>query len=334
MMSNSTRVKKVVKLIASLGFSVGVLGSVTWLMFRNPGEVLALLRKTDIGLLILSVAALMVALTQFAYAAAINLRMLGYPVSFPRVGKAFFWSQLGKYVPGKILLFVIRGKMYSNYGIPARAAALSMTLEIFFSVAAAIIVAIIALPFSHSLGALINPFWAIAALGVTLGFCSPRVINWVIAKINRNKNASTEKRTINLSQIFQLLVINISVWISIGLAFVLLIRACMQLKIIWLPELIGSFAISFLAGFVTPFAPGGLGPRELALTGLLASQMDISRAATIAIIARCWWILAELGCILVFTAVCRRENNKGIGKHLPHSRGFEKWISTDQQIDQ
>jgi len=332
MVSTSDRMKKVIKLTSSLGLSIGVLGSVIWLMFRNPEEVLALLSKTDIGLSILSVAALMAALIPFAYAVAINLRMLGYRVSLPQAGKAYFWSQLGKYVPGKILLFVIRGKSYANYGVPAGIAALSMTVEVLLFIAASLIVALAALLFSHSLGTLIDPVWIVAGLALTLVLCSPRVIEWGVAKINRKRDDYCTNIEIRLWHIIQILAINICGWLSVSLAFLFLINASMKIETVWLPQLIAAFPLAFLAGLVAPFAPGGLGIRELTLMGILAPTMGVSQAATIAIVSRCWWIVAELGCIGVFTLITRRTNSKSKSNNVTAALVFARGTSIEDQV--
>jgi uncharacterized membrane protein YbhN (UPF0104 family) len=48
----------------------------------------------------------------------------------------------------------------------------------------------------------------------------------------------------------------------------------------------GAGLLAWLAGFVVPGAPGGLGVREAALLWLLAGQMDASQAGSVAVIMR------------------------------------------------
>jgi uncharacterized membrane protein YbhN (UPF0104 family) len=60
------------------------------------------------------------------------------------------------------------------------------------------------------------------------------------------------------------------------------------------PVLAGGFPLAWVIGFVTLFAPSGLGIREAVATALLAVFVPVSVAGVIAVAFRLFQVLAEL----------------------------------------
>ena len=56
----------------------------------------------------------------------------------------------------------------------------------------------------------------------------------------------------------------------------------------------GANAAAYIIGYAAIFAPGGIGVREVTLSGLLAQVMPLELAAAIAVIARFWFLGAQL----------------------------------------
>ena len=63
--------------------------------------------------------------------------------------------------------------------------------------------------------------------------------------------------------------------------------------------IIGAFIISWLVGFVSLFAPSGLGIREAVLVSLLLPVLSANDSAIFALIHRILWIGVEL----IFTLI-------------------------------
>ena len=57
---------------------------------------------------------------------------------------------------------------------------------------------------------------------------------------------------------------------------------------------IGVFSLSWLAGFLTPFSPGGVGVRESAIVLLLTPFVGGSQAITVALLSRALSLVVEL----------------------------------------
>ncbi len=66
---------------------------------------------------------------------------------------------------------------------------------------------------------------------------------------------------------------------------------------------VGAFVVAWLVGFVSLITPGGLGVREGVLVALLHPLVDTADAAAMAVVARAWWTVVELGIAGIFVAL-------------------------------
>ncbi len=82
-------------------------------------------------------------------------------------------------------------------------------------------------------------------------------------------------------------------WVAFGISFWLFLHAIIPDPNIPLIAGGGAFVLAYQIGFVALFAPGGLGIRELVITGMLTPYIG-PIAAGLAVIARLWNMLAEL----------------------------------------
>jgi hypothetical protein len=85
-------------------------------------------------------------------------------------------------------------------------------------------------------------------------------------------------------------------WILLGLAFSLFTTSFVPAAAAYSTRLAGSVAAGYLAGYVVLVAPGGIGVREAALTGLLATipAIPIGAAVVVGVLSRIWFTIAEL----------------------------------------
>lgn len=247
----------------------------------------------------LAVLALMLALMPLAVAVSINLRILGYHVTVLDGCYAYFMSQPGKYLPGKVWLFAVRGAIYSRYGIRPRIAAFSMALEVVLYVASALIIGMTMALFSDSWQFPFSSAWLVAFILGSLVLCSPPMLNYLLKRLCPETTGDTSNARVGFVHVASVLACYLFAWLSIGFAFLLLTRASAVAPPSSYSELTAAFAIACVAGYFVVLAPGGLGPRELVLTAALAPSVGPGHAATLALAARCWWTLAELGCVAV-----------------------------------
>jgi uncharacterized membrane protein YbhN (UPF0104 family) len=96
-------------------------------------------------------------------------------------------------------------------------------------------------------------------------------------------------------------------WVLYGAAFFLFLHAFTNVPSSALVASTGVNALSFLAGYLAVPVPGGIGVRESAMTILLNPMLPAGVAAVVAVGARLWSIVAELG--LVGLALVAHKSN-------------------------
>ena len=80
------------------------------------------------------------------------------------------------------------------------------------------------------------------------------------------------------------------IWMAFGLSFWLVFPPDAG----YLAQVVGAFSLSWLAGYIAFFAPGGIGVREVLLAVLLGAFFAGGEVAIYASIHRLLWVLAEV----------------------------------------
>ncbi len=207
-------------------------------------------------------------------------------------------TQLAKYLPGGVWHYFGKLGAYKNNGLTTKQSSKSILLENLWLIISAFCFglmlnfiwhenfdftkqAIQNYPFSRELSAiLILIVWIIAF--------------WLIDKIGQLKSTNS------LLKISKLMLLQGSAWMFFGLSFWVLLPKNLNLETVF--SAIGSFAVGWATGFVTVFAPGGLGVREIALSALLKNQYSLEQAALFSGLHRIVWVITELG-LGIFTEI-------------------------------
>jgi uncharacterized membrane protein YbhN (UPF0104 family) len=223
--------------------------------------------------------------------------------SRPRLAVSLFAiSQFAKYVPGGIAQHLARVALGERHGLKPPAMIVTIALEQSWALIAGVVVAATASFFLESIPngaslpssmswvllvgiALIVPF-AILLLG---GRHRPSFLNrWLGAW----SFAHPKPRTILLCLLLYAAGLVIS-----GLSIDLVARYVFGMQNSHALLAIGAFAIAWVAGFVTPVSPGGIGVREAVLVAGLTSAYGPGVALAVALIHR---ILTAVGDALAF----------------------------------
>jgi len=240
------------------------------------------------------------------------LRRMGYRFRLLAVLHIWYKAQLCKYVPGFLLPVVGRAHWGRTMGLPWPVAVSSTVLEAIFMLLGATIVFLTVLPLHAQLSRLgdMRIYFLLLPLGLIF-FLHPPVLKWGL------RLAHSESRDVNLrySDILYLLAGYVMRWILAGTAFILLVQAVHPLSMGDWPFLAASFTLAWAVGFITVFAPGGIGVREVVLVALLETVMPTAIAVILALLSRLWWIAAELTMFAASVAVTfvsgRRKLNSG-----------------------
>jgi hypothetical protein len=240
------------------------------------------------------------------------------PLAFLPAWRAYIVSHLGKYVPGKAMVVVLRSGMAVPYGGRASTAAIATFYETLVMMCAGGTVAAIgfASGFRSESIAFALPGWgpvelpiyrigALTALALALTFLIVvlppvfcRVAGLVTLPIPGVDPDALPRITGRL--LSQGLFWSSGGWILLGLSLLAVIRSfdpagADSLAALGLaPVVIASVALATVSGFVVAVLPGGLGVREGVLMSALAPALGDDHAVVAAISLRLVWVAAEL----------------------------------------
>ena len=230
--------------------------------------------------------------------------------------KVWFYSQLGKYLPGKIWLFLSRFHFYESKGKSKKAISIALYLETVTIIMAAGLIFLAALIFHREIRLFYSwrhPGWLVLLFLLGFIFLHPRVLqkilNWALIHFKREPVSLS----ISYSDILWILLVCIVSWVSGGVGFYFFVDSVYPVGPQYILFLTGALAISSTLGLVAIFAPSGLGVREGALVYLLLLMMPPPVAVIISILTRIWMTLIEIGLIGMVYLISRfqKESEKG-----------------------
>lgn len=283
---------------------LAIVALLVWGVHRTLGEAFENFRKQpwhlSPGWLILSGVLYLAGMVPAALFWHRLLRVLGQNASWPQAVRAYFIGHLGKYVPGKALVVVLRAGMVRGTEVSAAVAAVTVFIETLTMMAcgSAIAAALIAVQFRGQW------LYAVAAVGFMLAAGLPtlppvfkRIIR--LTKIGRlNPNAIEQLDRIDYGTLLLGWLATGIGWFVMGLSLIAAWRGIGREEPGWidgLPLATTVVAVSIVAGFMS-FIPGGLGVRDLVMAQLIKTQSNLGADAAVAsaIVLRVVWLLAEL----------------------------------------
>ena len=224
------------------------------------------------------------------------VRCLGGNLALRKGMKVYFLSNLGWYVPGKVWHAVGRAYLGQREGVSVGVISTSVLMETVLSLTSSALMATLALPLLSPLLGAKGLYLGIAVLVIGLAVLHPALVKPLLALWERLL-PGPERVTnppLRYSIMMGLLAGYLFIWGFVGTAFFVLLNAVHSLPLAWLPTVIAIYAVSWIAGFLAPFAPSGLGVREGAMILLLGQYLPVPAVTATAILFRIWLILAEV----------------------------------------
>jgi uncharacterized membrane protein YbhN (UPF0104 family) len=236
---------------------------------------------------------------------------------------------LGKYVPGKALVVIIRSDRISSSRVKRSVAVVGVFVETLGMMAVGGILASVLLIaghwHTHDSGWLI---WLAVGLAVGSGVpASPPMFRFVLRYLSKRRGLSALNEAINgltwqfLAKGWLLAAVG---WMFFGgsLVFLLLafpsIEGSPQFDIADSPQIIAAVALSMVAGFLS-LLPGGAGVREMVLSAILIPLIGPVFAIISAVSLRVVWLLCELGAAAGF--VLHNKRRKRLSENASTSSG-------------
>jgi uncharacterized membrane protein YbhN (UPF0104 family) len=201
----------------------------------------------------------------------------------------FLQAQLAKYIPGSVWQYASRAGLAAADGVPMRAVALSLPIELASTAAAAASFAFLLLGWWG-----LAPIAFLAAAGAAAG----------------RRIAAVRSYPLYLAT-----------WVALAGGFWLTARALLVVPAREIPFYAGAFAVAWLVGLVVIYAPGGLGVREAVLVALLRSRIGAADALAVSLASRLLLVAVDGalgGAAIVFRRLHARAATKLRGEPGPN----------------
>ncbi len=225
---------------------------------------------------------------------------LGITLSIRETMESWFYSQLGKYLPGKIWLLLGRFYLYESKGKSKKLISTALYFEMVTIIMAGGIIFFASLFLfkeapSFFLGGQIG--WAILLLGIAFLLIYPGFLQKIMNRFLIRFKRETITLPISYCDVLRILSICILAWLIGGVGFYLFVDSLYPVPSRYFLFFTGSLAVSSTLGLVAVFAPGGLGVREGALVYLLTHLIPAPIAVILSVMTRLWMTLIEIGLI-------------------------------------
>lgn len=228
---------------------------------------------------------------------------------------AFFTSQLGKYVPGKAMVVVIRTDMIRGDGVNTKPAAASVFVETLTWIFTGAAIASLLMIFRFSEFRVLQI--TAATMTIVAGVLTwPPVFQKIATRIssigkNKIKNVFSGLTLKTMATGWLLLAIG---WCLNGASLWLVLKGLPATEIVYADYWLALACVSLatVAGFVS-LLPGGIGVRELVMIPLLGPAIGPVNAIVAAVVVRLVWLTAELIGAGGFFAASRLDSNR-LGK--------------------
>ena len=225
---------------------------------------------------------------------------VGIALNFRETAAAWFYSQLGKYLPGKVWILIGRFYLYESKGRGKQAISLALYFETITMLMAAGLISLIAL-------APVGVRWIdprggwfpilLFSLGFFFLILHPRVLEKMINPILSILGRNPLRLSVSYWDMLWILFVNLLAWCLGGLGFYFFIDSIFPVTRDYVLFLSGALALSSILGLVAVFAPGGLGVREGVLVYLLSHIIPGGVAVVLSVLTRVWMTLIEVGLV-------------------------------------
>ncbi len=247
----------------------------------------------------------------------------GTTPSWYATARAYYIGALGKYVPGKAMVLVLRAAYVKDHGVPPGVGAITAMYETLATMGAGAAIAVALSPFATSprlwaaLPAWLQPLrdqpWLLPLLVLVGTLAALPVIARLFTIIARKLTPKTEGDSppvgITTGLLLRGLLTVSGGWLLFALSLGCVLQALGAGEFSWqaFPGWLAASTVSTVGGFVILIAPGGLGVREMLMTEVLVSQPGVTemQAFLAAWLLRVVWLAGELLAAAIFVRAPR-----------------------------
>ena len=241
-----------------------------------------------------SIALYVVVILLGAFGWRILLSALGNPLPWRSAGRQVLIPQIGKYLPGNFAHYLGRATMTAQSGVPPATIGIALAAEVGATIAGGLLAIAMSVGFAPELKGSIRTVFPnappISSPAIVTGVFLVSLCTIIVPILLRQFKRMPQLRLGGL--LAAVAVYGISfVLLGISLRF---IASSLSSLAVPLPLSVALFAAAWIAGLVTPGAPGGLGVRETVLTIGLAPILGGSVALAVALLHRGVSVLGDV----------------------------------------
>lgn len=220
----------------------------------------------------------------------LTLRSLNVSIRYIDSLQIWVFSNLSRFIPGFIWQYASRIYLAKKKGISPVLSSASLIIEAIFTLFVGSLIVFLTLNSNFVITSLI------ILIAVILVLVYPTSFSLIYKTLKKftHKNQALNLRGLPIKWV-PLLIISFSFQFIIdGSLLYFLSKNAINLDLSQYPLFIGIFAASWLIGYISIFAPSGLGVQELSIATLLSNFMPLSIASVIAILFRICLLISEL----------------------------------------
>lgn len=256
------------------------------ILIKNWDGFVLNVRSAKFLYLLLSVLLLGISFVYQSFVWYFSLRILTTHLSFGKVLRINAVSSLLRYLPGGIGDHLGRYALLTKENVDGKRIVVSISLLLAGNITAGVLLFLLFYASFQLPSVVMNIKWLMLVfifLIFLFFFFSPWIINKFI------KGAE-----IGYTHIFILLCLSVIFWLIWGTGVFFTVKAFHKLSCSLIPPITSIGAMSWIIGFLTPFAPNGAGVREIALIFFLKEIVPYSVAITSALFFRGVIIITDL----------------------------------------
>jgi hypothetical protein len=267
---------------------IAVLAGAGWYFYTHFQEISGYLTTLSISRILISTILFLVGKFLLSDITRLSLKKVGRVISYSEAFSITSVTQLGKYLPGGIWHFAGKFGIYKVMGISTKQTTQAMIYENIWLLSSATIVGLFTLLISSK-----------DVICVYLSFiCDPTVtrillagvpVLWIAGLIFFERIFFPGTK-VAASDFLLILVEQLTTWVLFGVSYWLVFPPQSG----FLMQIIGAFSLSWVAGYVAFFAPGGIGIREFLLAIILGGFFVTREIATYATVHRLIWVFIEI----------------------------------------
>jgi hypothetical protein len=242
------------------------------------------------------------------------LRSFGQRVDAPTAMRAHFIGHLGKYLPGKAMVFVLRIGLLPAEQRALGAASLAVYYETITFMGVGGCLAALVLTAWYRVGGLAGMVAVAAAAGGIVVTMPPllRSLGRVVQWLKPGWSIANDLTRIRLRHAAVGWPTNLIVWILLGLSFWATLRAMLSVNEVSLSDLAfltAAIALAVVLGSAS-MIPGGALVREAVLLELLDPRYGPGTALAAAVLLRMVWLLSEVVISVILYAVAWKPSQQ------------------------